>query len=165
MTTYEAIEHCWNGCNYEPCGRHPLEAGTLEEAIAEVRAMEWGESDSSYDMRVDIVDASDDYSETLASEYFENDPAKNAQDSMDQRWRDAGEFSSECLGVRDGEWFAWSENGGTRGAHSREDGSGNWREVYDDPQSISSEAAAAWLVAHGQMDSKQAKEVVEEFSA
>lgn len=152
-TTYDAIVGSWNGACYELYDRVTLDAETLEEAIEEVKEATWCDADEDYDIRVEIADEDGN---TVHSETFENSVAKNKQEEMDESWSSCGEFSTLHCGVKDGQWYTWSTNGGSRGAHDRMDGSGRWIERYDEPDEVEPSEALEWLYRHTDMDTDEA---------
>lgn len=146
--TFDALIGQWNGACYETFERVTLEAETLEEAIAEVQEMSFDNSED-YDIRVQVEDED---GHCVHEEYFENSVAKNQQEEMDETWEDEGEWSTDHCGVKNGQWYRWATNGGSRGAHDRTDGSGRWIERYDEPTPIKPTEALDWLVKHAGMD-------------
>jgi hypothetical protein len=150
--TFDALVGCWNGACYATCERITLDADNLEDAIAEVQAMIF-DDDEDYDIQVTIEDEDGN---CVHTEHFENSVAKNQQEDMDETWEDEGEFSTNHLGVKDGQWYAWRSNGGSRGAFDRMDGSGRWIERYDEPTKIEPSEALEWLVKNAGMDTDEA---------
>jgi len=150
--TYDALIGWWNGACYEISERYTLNASTLEGAIEEVEAMDFGD-DVDYDIRVVVED--EDGNEVHV-EHFQNSVAKNEQDAMDAAWEDEGEFATNCCGLKDGQWYTWRRNGGSRGAHDRMDGSGRWIERYEHPTAVAPGEALDWLVRHADMDTDEA---------
>lgn len=157
--TFDALIGCWNGACYETCDRTTLEADTLEDAIAEVQAMIF-KDDEDYDIQVTIEDEDGN---CVHTEHFAHSVAKSQQEDMDETWEDEGEVSTDHLGVKDGQWYVWSSNGGSRGAHDRMDGSGRWIERYDEPTEIEPSEALEWLVKHAGMDTDEALDAMGEF--
>jgi hypothetical protein len=162
MANYEAVERFWNGACYEACDRHDLSAETLAAAVAEVRATKWGSSREDYDIEVEIED---EEGEVVATEYFENSAAENQQENMDQKWSDEGEFSTDYLGVKDGEWYQWSSNGGSRGAYDRMDGSGRWIETYEEPKAFTAREAHQWLMSAECLDAREAFDAMRAYAS
>lgn len=158
--SYDALIGSWNGACYETCERVTLDAETLEDAIAEVQAMTFGDED--YDIEVTIEDQDGN---TVHTESFQHSVAQSQQEDMDETWEDKGEFTTDHLGVKDDKWFVWESNGGTRGAHDRMDGSGRWIESYEEPQEVSLKNAHEWLVKNAGMDTDEALDTMEEHDS
>lgn len=152
VPTFDALIGCWNGACYKTCERIRLDADNLEDAIAEVQAMIF-DDDKDYDIEVTIEDENGN---CVHTEHFEHSVAKSQQEDMDETWEDEGEFSTDHLGVKDGQWYVWSSNGGSRGAYDRMDGSGRWIERYDEPIKIEPSEALEWLVKNAGMDTDEA---------
>ena len=160
VSKFDALVGYWNGACYETCDRFTLKASTLEDAIAEVQAMTFYD-DKDYDIQVTIMDEDGN---CVHTEHFEHSVAKSQQEDMDETWEDVGEFSTDHLGVKDGQWYTWSSNGGSRGAHNRMDGSGRWIEWYDKPTKIEPCEALEWLIKYAGMDTDEALDAMADAS-
>lgn len=155
--TFDALVGYWNGACYETCYRARLNAETLKGAIQEVQAMTF-DDDEDYDIQVTIEDEGN----RVHTEHFEHSVAKSQQEEMDETWEDEGEFSTDHCGVKNGQWYTWRSNGGSRGAHDRMDGSGRWIERYDEPTKIEPSEALDWLVNNASMDIDDALDAMED---
>lgn len=93
----------------------------------------------------------------LARATTTNDHAEYIQDSMDETYELIREYQTDCVGIRDGEWFRWSRNGGRKGAHDRMTNQG-WRERYETPAALDVMEAREALVEVAGMTPMEAAE-------
>lgn len=65
------------------------------------------------------------------------DPEQDKFDAAKWLVEDEGEFSTEYYGIGEkGEYLHTIQNGGSRGAHSRQEGDGRWNEMADEVEEI-----------------------------
>lgn len=100
----------------------------------------------AYDLILTVVDEDGD---EIYRRAYAGSAAAEAKDDMVETWDVRGEYETEYLGIdRDGDWYTWTENGGTRGSFDRTCGDGVWRERPEMPTPISETEAVAWFTAH-----------------
>ena len=158
MARYTAQTAFWNGCGYETVDQpFDLKATDLDDAISEVEGLEFDDS-QDYDYEVTIFDEDDDVVHVVTRR---NSVAENKQNEMDATWESEGDYETRHLGLlrpRTGgiEWYTWEANGGRKGAHNRQDGSGRWIERYEMPREIGAADALAWLVEENDLEVDEA---------
>lgn len=97
----------------------------------------------------------------LARAKTTNDHAEHLQDSMDETFERVLNYTTDCVGVRDGQWYTWSRNGGKKGAHDRMTNRG-WKERYEEPKKADIKEAYAALIDVGGLDQDEAIEKLAE---
>lgn len=137
-----------------------IDDASAMQALARRIASDCEGDEESEDWDILVCIETEDGTE-LARATTTNDHAEHRQDSMDETFEDQGEYSTDCVGVRDGQWFAWSRNGGSRGAHDRMTNRG-WRESYEEPRTLDEAEAYLALTTTGCLGSGEAIEKIAE---
>jgi hypothetical protein len=162
MAKYRAFLGAWNGACYETYDWTDLAATDEDAVIAE--ATKLGEmSFRNGDGDIEIIVQDEDEDEVWRG-HFSRSVAKERQDELaaGQHWDCEHEFETYHLAREDGCWYAWTTNGGSRGAHDRMHGSGRWIERYEMPLAVTADEAKRWLIKHLGMDADEAAAAVRE---
>lgn len=134
-----AIACHWNGASYSSDGEVWCEYDSLEDAEAAADGLvsiydtDADGEPCDVDLQWEIYDGDD----LIRAIIVQESAGKRAQDECEIVAQSEGEFSTDYIGVRDGELVAWTCNGGSRGAHDRMTNRG-WQEQYAIPEPLES---------------------------
>lgn len=151
--------------DYRDCGNW-LETGDpsstfddLDEAKAAADAADEGDYGPG-EYRAVVTD--DDRDEVYTYEW-KVDPEQDKYDAATWLVEDEGEYSTASYGIgENGEYLYTSQNGGSRGAHSRQEGDGRWSNMADEIEEISLVQLLGALISHEGGDVMDAVKVVAE---
>lgn len=135
---------------YRACGNwlgtgDPAEFFDDEDAaIAAADAMDSGDySEGEYRATVHCEQTE----EKIHVNEWEKDPAAEVADATTWLVEEEGEFTTEKWGVSaDGKYVHQDENGGSRGAHSRQEGDGRWSQMADAVDEITLDELARAII-------------------
>lgn len=93
-----------------------------------------------------------------------NEENKELQDDMLCSWSFVRDYQTDKLGVNDGRFYTWTNNGGKKGSHDRMRGDGRWVETYEKPRKVKVPEAIEWLMNALGLDLDEAIEEIAEHS-
>lgn len=132
-----AIAKHWNGASYSSDGEDWCEFDSLEdakaaaEALVDTYSIDADGEQADIDLEWEIYDG-EELVETIS---VQSTAGERAQDECEIVSQQEDEYTTNYIGVRDGDLVAWSRNGGSCGAHDRMTNRG-WVERYDVPEEV-----------------------------